>query len=94
MTDPVSKSSRPIQTPDQISTATSQLPQRKDTLSERGIWAGMRAIYWYTGFDASDPDKLPLVEVSSLKVIDQDFFGVLEMYFSDSVPKGFIILLA
>ena len=52
------------------------------------------AIYWYTGFEASDPDKLPLVEVYSLKVIDQDFFWVLEMYFSDSVPKGFIILLA
>ena len=43
---------------------------------------------------ASGPDKLPLVELCNSKIIDQDFFWVLEMVFSDSVPKGFIILLA
>ena len=51
-------------------------------------------IHWCIGFEASDPDKLLLVELCNSKIIDQDFFWVLEMVFSDSVPKVFIILLA
>ena len=57
-------------------------------LSERIIWTALRSstvIYWYIGFEASDPDKQLLVEVCSLKIYCQENFSMLEIYFSQAV---------
>ena len=88
ITEPVSKRPEPTQKRDQISSATSRRSQRKDTLSERLIWTDLRSstgIYWYIGFDASGPDKQPLVELCSLKICCQENFSMLEIYFSQAV---------